>query len=56
MYLRYIGENGSLGLAYGQIYRVTVDTQQGRVIVRWDSGYCPYTSLKAFMNNWEDLK
>lgn len=51
MRLRFIGLNGSMGLKFGQIYRLSVEP--------WNNGTmitapvrCPYESDDAFWRNW----
>lgn len=56
MNLRFIGENGSMGVTHGQVYKVEIYVQYGHVVVRWLGGLCPYSSLRSFMDNWEDIR
>ncbi len=62
--LRFIGENGSMGLERGRVYAVKMLTFRGYFWVIWTphrpwptSGEpprsCPYGSVQAFANNWE---
>lgn len=56
MNLRFIGENSSMGLTHGKIYKVSIDVEYGHVVVRWAGGFCPYSSLRTLMENWEDVR
>ena len=58
MKLKFIGEDGSLGLRHGKTYYVALKTLGGFVIATIKTGWisdtvCPYSSLKAFAANWE---
>lgn len=56
MRLRFVGEDGSIGLKHGQVYDVKVNTAMGYIFVIWkESYYCPYSSLAALTANWEDV-
>ena len=59
MKLRFIGRDGSMGLIHGNIYDVhIVSGKKNRLIWaswRFDMA-CPYSSMAAFMANWEDVK
>lgn len=59
MRLRFIGLNGSMGLHFGQIYRVTVHPWKNGVRIT-SPVVCPYDSDKGFWQNWahpdEDLR
>lgn len=51
MRLRFIGQDGSMGLKFGQIYRLTIEP--------WNNGVritapivCPYDTEDGFWRNW----
>lgn len=59
MRLRFIGQNGSMGLVFGKVYRLKIEP--------WNNGVqitaprvCPYASDEAFWRNWahpaEDIR
>ena len=63
MYLKFIGNNGSMGLIHNKIYNVDIKTENnfiwviiygfknhGKVSEVWR---CPYSSPKTFSENWE---
>lgn len=54
MYLKFIGENGSMGLAHGCVYDVIVEDNRGLiwVIQRYFGPSCPYDSPQSFAENW----
>lgn len=62
MMLRFIGEDGSLGLEHGEVYEVKVFSREKWIWVSWKprSGEphnsCPYSSPLAFASNWESVK
>lgn len=56
----FIGTDGSCGYMHERRYvlRVTFDVHAGYPITieRQDgTGYCPYQSLNAFLNNWSNV-
>ena len=59
MKLRFIGQNGSMGLTHGRIYKVSLRTRHNCIVAEiyrnfWDDAIiCPYSSPQAFANNWE---
>ena len=61
MLLRYIGEDGSMGLRKGAVYKCGIMDQKidGKVYicVYWTRGadYCPYSSFKKMFENWEEI-
>ena len=59
MKLRFIGEDGSMGLKHGKIYEVDITIPKyGYIIVEWYNPYltrCPYKSLSALCANWIDV-
>lgn len=59
MRLRFIGLNGSMGLKFGQIYRLTVHPWHNGVRVT-SPVICPYDSDASFWRNWahpnEDIR
>lgn len=59
MNLKFIGEDGSMGLRHGAVYEVAVYSRLGKpdVSVEWYRGChavgkCPYSSPEAFFANW----
>ena len=61
--LRFIGEDGSMGLEHGRIYDVWLYLGRGWLWVEWKPcppwpttgepfNRCPYASLEAFAQNW----
>ena len=58
MYLKFIGEDGSMGLSHGRIYDVQVKTKNNYIWViipniLFDVWKCPYSSPQSFAKNWE---
>lgn len=58
MKLRFIGQNGSMGLQHCRTYDVKLETFYGNLVVRIKTGLfsevrCPYESLEAFAKNWD---
>lgn len=54
MNLRFVGKNGSMGLTFGKVYNVQINTVEKCICVHWQSGFCPYTNLKKLNENWKD--
>lgn len=64
MRLKFIGEDGSMGLKHGKWYTCKVRTVADRVYVSWlivdENGRkigqksCPYESFAAMLKNWEE--
>ena len=53
MYLKFIGQNNSMGLKRGRIYRVKIFTSHDHICVCWGFGKCcPYSSPKTLAKNW----
>jgi hypothetical protein len=59
MKLRFIGIDGSMGLRYGETYKVRVFSSGEYIVVevhRGNGAYgCPYSSLVKLCENWEDV-
>lgn len=53
MPLRFIGEDGFMGLRYGRVYRVTSEVCGSQIWVVWGRCGCPYDSLGELLQNWE---
>ena len=56
--LRFIGEDGSMGLEHGEIYNCTISTNTNYIWVCWHDGYHrggPYYSFKKLFDNWEEV-
>lgn len=54
MRLKFIGENGSMGLTHGKTYDVKVVSTDYYIWVEWGfCKVCPYDSPQSFSNNWE---
>jgi hypothetical protein len=49
--LRFIGQNGSMGLKFGQIYRLDLRNWKNGIRIV-SPVVCPYDSDKAFWKNW----
>lgn len=53
MKLKFIGKDGSMGLRHGNVYNVTIFTDNGYILVRLGPHrYCPYSSPQALAANW----
>jgi hypothetical protein len=50
--LKFIGENGSMGLKTGRKYNVTVFKFPDYIAVMWLPGTCIYSSQENFLKNW----
>lgn len=60
MLLRFIGEDGSMGLRKGKVYSCSVATQGYYVGIVWFDGgvnnaSCFYHSFKKLFENWEEV-
>ena len=65
MKLRFIGKDGSMGLANGKVYTCDIKSIGDIVYVDWystfmdemflDQGFCPYSSLAKALENWEEV-
>ena len=58
MKLKFIGENGSMGLKHGKIYKVSLRTTGKNIVAYISKGLCLeivclYDSPQAFAANWE---
>ena len=58
MKLRFIGEDGSMGLKNGEAYDARIYIRGKFLWVEWKVGRfmtrsCPYSSTKAFAQNWD---
>lgn len=54
MKLKFIGKDGSMGLNHGNVYDITIFTENGHIVVRLGPHrYCPYKSPQALAANWE---
>ena len=56
MYLKFIGQDGSMGLKQNTAYNVNVYSRNGYIWVEW--GYhkiCPYESPETFAKNWTKI-
>ena len=57
--MRFIGEDGSMGLKKGKAYFVRIYTKLGHIVVCWDNAgnkVCPYSSIKTLCENWESVE
>lgn len=53
MYLKFIGEDKSMGLRRGSIYKVKLISDNNYIWVWWEFGKrCPYSSFQSLMENW----
>lgn len=53
--MRFIGQDGSLGLRYGRVYDAELNVKDNLVWVEWKSGRCPYDSITNFLANWNTI-
>ena len=58
MKLRFVGEDGSMGLKNGEGYETHIFIKEKLLWVEWKVNVfavrpCPYSSTKAFAQNWE---
>jgi hypothetical protein len=55
---RFIGVHGSLGYVANKLYMLFIwqDEQEIRIKREIGGGYCPYTSLHNFFENWTDVR
>lgn len=53
MYLKFIGEDGSMGLRNGINYKVKITSDDAFIWVHWNGGECPYLSPQSFAANWK---
>lgn len=60
MKMRYIGEHGSMGLVRGKEYKVSINTRYNYIVVTWSDfrgkHACPYATIKAMLQNWEEIE
>ena len=54
MKLKFIGEDGSMGLKHGKVYLVQIYADRGKIFVAWGTGSCccAYSSPQALAANW----
>ena len=52
MLLRFIGEDGSMGLRKGGLYRISVKPWKVTGVQVTVPVNCPYSSLASFWRNW----
>lgn len=56
MILKFIGEDGSMGLKKGKYYRVSIKSDGKYICVYWisdgKSNMCSYSSPQALVLNW----
>lgn len=53
MKLKFIGTDGFMGLKNGNVYNITIFTENGYIVVRLGPHrYCPYKSPQALAANW----
>ena len=60
MYLKFVGEDKSMGLSHGRIYDVRVKTKKNYIWVEipnvlFGAWRCPYSSPQSFAANWEKV-
>lgn len=59
MNLKYIGQHGSMGLCYGQVYEVSIYTDDAIIVQVFDQptakliATIPYSSPQVLAANWE---
>ena len=54
MKLKFIGEDGSMGLRHGNTYKVNIYIKDGYIWVDWGKRCCPYDSALVLMANWKE--
>lgn len=57
MKLKFIGTDGSMGLKYGNVYKVHVRSNDKYIILFIEKNFlrgleCPYDTPQAFAKNW----
>lgn len=54
MLLKFIGEDGSMGLRHGEFYDCTIKSHDGYIWVYWDDDLkaCSYGSIEKLAKNW----
>lgn len=53
MYLKFIGKDGSMGLRYGQVYKIYITSSGDLIWTMFEYGeMCPYSSPQSFAANW----
>lgn len=56
MLLKYIGEDGSMGLRKGEYYDCEISSYEDYIWVRWThktvTMSCPYGSIRSFSASW----
>lgn len=52
MYLKFIGENGSMGLQRDSIYKVKITSDKNYIYIWCGFGRIPYSSPQSFAANW----
>lgn len=58
MKLKFIGEHGSMGFEHGRVYECRlVSLRDGGGVLVFANGnlYCPYSSLRKMLENWEEV-
>lgn len=61
MKLRFIGNDGSMGLRTGEVYDIRISIDEKHLWVEWKVScygpfavkHCPYASVQLFAQNWE---
>lgn len=53
--LRFIGEEGSMGLHHGRIYSCKIFVGYSYIWVDWGRDRCPYSTLKTLCENWKSV-
>ena len=58
MYLKFVGEDKSMGLSYGRVYDVRVKSKNNYIWVEipnvlFGAWRCPYSSPQSFAANWQ---
>jgi hypothetical protein len=53
MLLRFIGQNNSMGLKKGMVYRLTIKPWQEHGVLIEKPVTCPYSTQASFWRNWE---
>lgn len=56
MKARFVGENGSMGLVHGKVYRIQITSNEDYISVFWGTNACYYVNLKTLHENWRAVE
>lgn len=58
MKLKYIGAHGAMGLSFGQVYEVSIYTDDAIIVSVFNNHKCiatiPYSGPQTLAENWEN--